>query len=210
MTDDKRTHWDAVYGEKSEAEFSWHQDDPEVSLDLIGRAGIGPTASVIDVGGGTSRLAEALLDRGLRDVTVLDLSQVALTAARERLGPAGESVTWLCADITTWVPARQYDLWHDRAVFHFLVDALARDAYLERMERALKPGGHAIIATFAPDGPTSCSGLPVCRYSPADLAEALEDGFALVEHRSHKHRTPWGSTQSFQFSLFRRTSATPR
>ena len=204
MTADRKTHWDIVYGEKSEAQLSWHQDDPAVSLDLIGLAGVTAESSVIDIGGGTSRLAGALLEKGLRDVTVLDLSQVALDAARDRLGPAGDSVTWIAADITQWTPDRQYDLWHDRAVFHFLVDAAERAAYLERLAQGVAIGGHAIIATFAPDGPETCSGLPVARYSPDDLAALLQDRFDLLAHRHHLHQTPWGKGQPFQFSLFRR------
>lgn len=204
MTIDRKAHWDNVYGEKSEAQLSWHQDDPGVSLELIAMTGLTSVSSVIDIGGGTSRLASALLAMGLNDVTVLDLSQVALDAARDRLGQAGETVTWISADITSWVPDRPYDLWHDRAVFHFLVDRSERAAYLKNLERGVGIGGHAIIATFAPDGPETCSGLPVARYSPGDLAELLEENFELVAERHPLHHTPSGKSQSFQFSLFRR------
>ncbi|SNR60468.1 class I SAM-dependent methyltransferase [Puniceibacterium sediminis] len=205
MTVDRKTHWDTVYDQKSEAQLSWHQAEAKLSLELIAMAGVTAASSVIDIGGGTSRLAAALLSMGLRDVTVLDLSQVALNTARDQLGQPGQSVTWIPADITSWTPDRQYDLWHDRAVFHFLVDAPERAAYLDSLARGLGNGGHAIIATFAPDGPETCSGFPVARYSPTDLAEVLGEGFELVAHRPHLHQTPWGKTQSFQFSLFRRT-----
>ena len=204
MTVDRKAHWDTVYGEKSEAQLSWHQEDPRVSLELIEMAGATANSSVIDVGGGTSRLADALLAMGLSDITVLDLSQVALDVARDRLGRAGETVKWISTDITTWDADRKYDLWHDRAVFHFLVEAAERAAYLDRLARGVGIGGHAIIATFAPDGPETCSGLPVARYSPGDLAELLGDSFEPVAHRHHLHQTPWGKSQSFQFGLFRR------
>lgn len=159
---------------------------------------------MIDIGGGTSRLAAALLARGLRDVTVLDLSQAALDAARARLGTGGDGVTWIAADVTRWTPTRRYDLWHDRAAFHFLVDPADRAAYLVRLDRALVPGGHALIATFALDGPERCSGLPVVRYSPETLAQVLGPRFTPVARRLHDHLTPRGALQKFQFSLFRK------
>ncbi len=208
MDPDRTTHWNDIYRRKAEAELSWHQDDPAGSLDLIAGAGIGSDRAVIDIGGGTSRLAGALIGRGFADVTVLDLSAVAIAAARDRLeaaGPPGaQAVHWITADITRWQPARRYDLWHDRAVFHFLVEAAARAAYLDRLDRALASRGHALIATFAPDGPDRCSGLPVLRYSPDDLARTLGPGYQLLAGRRYLHRTPWGSGQSFQYSLFRK------
>ena len=204
MSVDRKEHWDTVYGKTPETSLSWHQDDPTVSLDLIRMAGISRGASVIDIGGGMSRFTDAVLAMGLRDVTILDLSQMALDAARDRLGPAGGSLTWLCKDITTWSPTRQYDLWHDRAVFHFLTDPADRAAYIESLTRAVRIDGHAIIATFAPDGPDRCSGLPVVRYSPENIAVLLADSFAPVAHRRHLHQTPKGAEQAFQFSLIRR------
>lgn len=204
MTVERKEHWDVVYGEKSEAQLSWHQDNPRLSLELIEMSGATANSSAIDIGGGTSRLASSLLAMGLHDITVLDLSQVALDTARNRLGQAGEKVKWISADITSWVPDRYYDLWHDRAVFHFLVDPAERAAYLKSLSRAVSVGGHVIIATFAPDGPEKCSGLPVVRYSPSDLAEILGESFEIVAHRHHLHQTPSGKRQSFQFSLFRR------
>lgn len=204
MTDKRKAHWDTVYDQKSEMQLSWHQEEAQLSLELAKLAGISPTSSAIDIGGGTSRFAGTLLDLGLRDVTVLDLSQVALDAARQRLGQAGDAVSWITADITAWSPDRQYDFWHDRAVFHFLVDAKDRAAYLNSLAKGLDVGGHAMIATFAPDGPETCSGLPVARYSPEELADVLGERFALIAQRHHLHQTPWGKPQSFQFSLFRR------
>lgn len=204
MTDKRKAHWDTVYDQKSEMQLSWHQEEAQLSLELAKLAGISPTSSAIDIGGGTSRFAGTLLELGLRDVTVLDLSQVALDAARQRLGQAGDAVSWIAADITAWSPDRQYDFWHDRAVFHFLVDAKDRAAYLNSLTKGLDVGGHAMIATFAPDGPETCSGLPVARYSPEELADVLGERFALIAQRHHLHQTPWGKPQSFQFSLFRR------
>jgi trans-aconitate methyltransferase len=205
MTVELKAHWDNVYREKAEASLTWHQDRPTTSLDLIDVAGLTPAASVIDIGGGTSRLAAALLADGFTDVTVLDVSGVALDKARSQLGHAGKSVTWIATDITAWRPDRTYDLWHDRAVFHFLVSPDEQKLYLDNLKRALHVGGHAIIATFAPDGPEKCSGLPVVRYSPAALGAVMGSGFELIAHQDEMHQTPPGRLQAFQFSLFRRT-----
>lgn len=203
---ENRTHWDGVYSAKTEAELSWHQDDPSVSFDLMHKAGLSAATSVIDIGGGTSRIVDGLLAAGLRDVSVLDLSENALLAARQRLGPDSDKVTWITADVTRWRAQRTYDLWHDRAVFHFLTGPEDRAAYLRRLEKSLSPAGHAIIATFSLDGPEKCSGLPVVRYSPDTLAATLGAGFERVVHQHHEHRTPWGSPQAFQYSLFRKRS----
>jgi SAM-dependent methyltransferase len=204
MVEDPQSHWDRVYAAKSDAEVSWHQETPAPSLDFVAAAGIGEGAAVIDVGGGRSRLVDALLDRGVGDIAVLDLSETALAGARRRLGGRDGRVRWIVADVTRWMPDRTYDLWHDRAVLHFLTDAAGRAAYVERLVAALRPGGYAIVATFATDGPERCSGLPVVRYSPDSLAATLGDDFHLVESRAHLHATPWGARQSFQFSLFRK------
>ncbi|QPZ93384.1 class I SAM-dependent methyltransferase [Thioclava electrotropha] len=204
MNEARKDHWDRIYGNKSDSDLSWHQDAPEISLELAERAGLTPDTRVIDVGAGTSRVVDGLIARGLRDISVLDLSQAALDAQRARLGPRGADVEWIVADITRWSPQRVYDLWHDRAVFHFLVDPSDRAAYVTRLSRALRIGGHAIIVTFAPDGPETCSGLPVRRYSPEALGGVLGPDFELVAKRFQKHTTPSGNLQSFQFSLFRK------
>lgn len=201
--EERQAHWDGVYAAKGEREVSWFQENPADSLDLIARAGLAPGASVVDIGAGASRLVDALVRLGF-DVTALDLSAAALATAKARLGPAGAGVRWIAADITTWRPDRAFDLWHDRAAFHFLTDAGDRARYLERLKAGLKPGGHALIATFAPDGPEKCSGLPVVRYDPDSLAAALGGDFRLVASARPVHATPWGATQAFQFSLFRR------
>ncbi|WP_407120396.1 class I SAM-dependent methyltransferase [Bradyrhizobium sp. STM 3561] len=201
---ERSTHWDHVYATKGEAEVSWFQDSPAISLEMIRAAGPNHDAAIIDVGGGASRLVDALLQDGYRDVTVLDLSAKAFDAAKKRLGGAASMVDWIVADATTWQPAKTYDVWHDRAAFHFLTDLRDRAAYVERLRSAIAPGGHVIIATFAPDGPEKCSGLPVQRHDSASLAAELGPEFELVETRRETHHTPWDSTQAFQFSRFRR------
>ncbi|OCO99010.1 MULTISPECIES: class I SAM-dependent methyltransferase [unclassified Ensifer] len=202
--EDRRVHWDNAYQSKGEAGVSWYEDTPAVSLDLIRKHATIATSSLIDIGGGASRLVDALLDEGMKAVAVLDLSPAALEAARARLGGRAGQVDWIAADVTGWTPERTYDIWHDRAAFHFLTDPVDRAAYVKRLTAAVAPGGHAIIATFAPDGPERCSGLPVVRYDPAALAETIGLSFRLVEHVMHQHTTPWNSTQSFQFSVLER------
>lgn len=201
---DRSTHWNQVYATKGEAEVSWYQDNPSISLAMIRAAGSDPDTAIIDIGGGASRLVDALLQDGYRDLAVLDLSTNALEATKKRIGEAASTVDWIVADATTWCPTRTYDVWHDRAAFHFLTDPRERAAYVERLRLAVKPGGHVIIATFAPDGPEKCSGLPVQRHDSASLAEALGRDFELVETQSETHHTPWDSTQAFQFSRFKR------
>lgn len=203
---DRSAHWDHVYATKGEAEVSWFQDSPAISLELIRAANPDPGASVIDIGGGASRLVDALLQRGNRDLAVLDLSAHALDAAKRRIGHAASTVDWIVADATTWQPARTYDIWHDRAAFHFLTEARDRAAYVARLRSAVASGGHVIIATFAPDGPEKCSGLPVQRHDGASLAAEFGPAFELIETRSETHHTPWNSTQAFQFSWFRKRS----
>jgi len=200
----RQAHWESVYASRGEREVSWFEEAPVLSLALIRTAGATPRSSVIDIGGGASRLVDALLAEGFEAVSVLDLSDAALSAARARLGGRAAKVTWIVADVTTWEPTQAYDLWHDRAALHFLTDAVDRAAYVARLAKALRPGGHAVIGTFALDGPERCSGLPVVRYDAASLATLLGPDFALVETRAHAHRTPTGGAQRFQFSLFRR------
>ena len=197
-------HWEGVYRTKGEREVSWFQETPSVSLELIRSAGATHHSPIVDIGGGASRLVDALVDGGYEAVTVLDLSESALAAARARLGQAAAGVTWIVADVIGWKPRQRYEVWHDRAAFHFLTDAEDRAAYAACLREALSPGGHAIIATFALDGPERCSGLPVVRYDAGSLGAVLGEGFSLVETRRHDHHTPMGSTQRFQFSVFRR------
>jgi SAM-dependent methyltransferase len=201
---ERQAHWENVYTTKGENEVSWFEDSATISLDLIRSTGVSTSASIIDIGGGTSRLVDALMNEGFEAVTVLDLSKQALAIAKTRLGSLGEKVRWVVADVTTWEPSETYDVWHDRAAFHFLTEPKDRAAYAERSSRAVRPGGHLIIGTFAPDGPERCSGLQVVRYDAASLREMLGSEFALMENRLHDHRTPWGTRQRFQFSRFRR------
>ena len=197
-------HWQGVYAAKADTAASWFQETPAPSLDLIGRLAPPPGPAILDVGGGASRLVDHLLARGYRDLSVLDLSATALDIAARRLGEKADGVTWIAADMIQWTPSRAYDLWHDRAALHFLTDPTDQCLYVERMRAGLKVGGHAILATFAPDGPERCSGLPVQRHDAASLSALLGPDFTLVETFPHNHVTPAGGFQTFQFSAFRR------
>ncbi|MHA6204877.1 class I SAM-dependent methyltransferase [Dyella soli] len=187
--------------------MSWFQPRASVSLELIHKAGVGTSAKIIDVGGGTSTLIDDLICEGHSELTVLDLSVQALAVARSRLGDKADAVTWLEADITkVQLADSTYDLWHDRAVFHFLISPEDRNAYVRTVERSVKPGGAVIIATFAEDGPEKCSGLPVMRYSTERLHDEFGVSFALVEHATEEHQTPSGAMQSFVYCLLRKKS----
>jgi SAM-dependent methyltransferase len=199
---DRQAHWQNVYSSKGEAEVSWFQGRPTISLAFISDAQVRPDAAIIDVGGGASRLVDALLENHYSDLTVLDLSEAALDVSRRRIGPRAASVKWIAADVTTWQPTDQYDVWHDRAAFHFLTEETDREAYVSRLTTALRRGGQAIIGTFALNGPERCSGLPVTRYDPASLARALGPRFRLLASRTEEHRTPWDASQVFQFCRF--------
>ncbi len=203
-TPDRQSHWQNVYLSKGDQEVSWWQDSPEPSLGLIERFAPRLDARIVDIGGGASRLVDALREKGFAAVTVLDISAAALQRTKARLGPDAASVQWVVADVTTWRPKEAFDVWHDRAAFHFLVEARDREAYLDSLRRGVKPGGHAIIGTFALDGPEKCSGLPVKRYDPAALSRTVGDAFELIDQCAHRHATPWGAVQSFQFSVLRR------
>jgi SAM-dependent methyltransferase len=200
----RSAHWENVYATKGESEVSWFQDSPAISLALIKEANPHPEAAIVDIGGGASRLVDHLLQAGYRAVAVLDLSANALDAAKRRLGPAAAGVDWIVADVTAWQPTRSYDVWHDRAAFHFLTDPDDRAAYRQRLQSAVRPGGQVIIGTFALDGPEKCSGLPVQRYDGKSLAAELGPSFELLGTRAEIHHTPWKSTQAFQFSRFRK------
>jgi trans-aconitate methyltransferase len=201
---DRSSHWETVYSTKAENQVSWFQESPAISLDLIRATQASRESAIIDIGGGASRLADALLHDGYRSITVLDLSASALEAAKTRIGPTSREIDWIVADVTAWTPARTYDVWHDRAAFHFLTATSDRASYVDRLRRAVAPRGHVIIATFALDGPEKCSGLPVRRYDGKTVAAELGSDFELIETRGELHHTPWDSTQSFQFSRFRR------
>jgi SAM-dependent methyltransferase len=189
----RQAHWETVYTKKSENEVSWFQENPAPSLDLIAKVGATPGSAIIDIGGGASRLVDNLVKRGFEDVTVLDISEAALGAAKARLGEAAAQVHWMVADATIWEPLKAYEIWHDRAAFHFLTEEHDRSAYVARLGRALKTGGYAIIATFALDGPERCSGLQIVRYDPASLGKTLGRAFELIDTQRHTHATPWGT-----------------
>ena len=198
-----REHWEKVYREKAPEAVSWHRPHLDVSLALLEHAGLSPASRVIDVGGGASTLVDDLVARGVGEITVLDLAQSALEAARYRV--ASPAVTWLCADVTdAELPAQHYTHWHDRAVLHFLAAPEQVAAYARQAARALAPGGHAVIGGFAPDGPDRCSGLPVARRSAEDIVAAMGPAFAQVMHRKEEHYTPWQTAQSFVYVLLRR------
>lgn len=199
----RQEHWEKVYAGKSPEAVSWYQSRPAVSLELVAAAGIRPQDPVIDVGGGASTFVDGLLEAGFSAATVLDLSARALAHARERLGARAASVQWIHEDLTRFRPTTRFALWHDRAVFHFLVDAADRVVYVDSLRQALAPGGTVIIATFAPDGPEKCSGLPVMRHDEASLQRELGPEFKLQESRRETHLTPWRSEQRFQYACFR-------
>jgi SAM-dependent methyltransferase len=203
---DRRRHWDGVYASKHSNEVSWYQEKPNVSLEMIEATGLGRDAGIIDVGGGASTLVDHLLKAGYRDLSVLDIADQALEETRRRLGPRAEEVAWLVADVTEWSPERRYDLWHDRAVFHFLTNGDERRNYVATLEKALVPGGHLIISTFATDGPEKCSGLPVMRHDTGSLMFELGAAFRFVEARSETHETPTGRSQAFLYQRYVRQS----
>lgn len=206
---DRDAHWNQVYEARDAERVSWYAPHLSRSLELIDEARLGPRAAIIDVGGGASTLPADLLDRGYGDVTVLDIARSALDTARERLGDRADAVSWIVGDVTTVeLPARRYDLWHDRAVFHFLTDEADRAAYLAQVSRSLRPGGRIIVATFGPEGPEQCSGLPVVRYDDAGLQRQFGSAFERVRCLEERHETPWGSEQSFVYCLCRRLEET--
>jgi SAM-dependent methyltransferase len=201
---DRRAHWENVYRNKAADQVSWFQPQAASSLRLIEDC-TGPEAAVIDVGGGASVLVDNLLDAGYRDLTVLDLADAALAAARARLGARAQTVEWIAGDITqAELPANRYDVWHDRAVFHFLTDAADRARYVAQVLKSVKPGGHVIVATFGPGGPLQCSGLDVVRYAPAGLHAEFGAAFRLERHETEIHHTPAGKDQEFVYCYCRR------
>lgn len=202
----RKAHWETVYTTKAENQVSWFQENPAPSFELIDLARPTSESRIVDIGGGASRLVDGLVARGFKHVTVLDISNSALDAAKARLGERASQVQWIVADITAWSPTQTFDVWHDRAAFHFLIDAADRSAYVKLMRQAIKPGGHIVIGTFAIDGPEKCSGLPVNRYDADSLAKELGEGFELINNRQHDHSTPWNSAQHFQFCMFRRVA----
>jgi SAM-dependent methyltransferase len=194
------THWETVYRTKAPEAVSWYRPHLEVSLQLIDRAAASRSAAIIDVGGGESTLVDDLVHRGYQDITVLDISPTALAVTKRRLGPAAESVHWMEADVTrVSLPRSAFDVWHDRAVFHFLTAPEDRAAYVQNVLYGMRPGGCVIVSAFGPEGPTRCSGLDVVRYDADTLHGQFGRHFRLVESSQELHRTPWGTTQQFVY-----------
>ena|ERR1700758_464340 len=201
---DLQQHWERVYRTKSANQTSWYQPHLEISLDWIAEATPDRSSSIIDVGGGESTLVDDLLTEGYRDITVLDLSETAIRKSQERVGAVGQSVRWLVGDVTeTPFPNHAFDLWHDRAVFHFLTEQRQRAAYVRQLADSLRTGGHSIIATFGPDAPEKCSGLPVRRYSAQDLQSELGPQFQLEKASTVEHWTPFETAQQFVYCRFK-------
>lgn len=201
-----KEHWEAIYTSRPADGVSWFQKHAELSSQLIGETGVPTSASIIDVGGGASTLVDDLLDNGFSKITVLDLSATALAAARQRLGGRSYAVRWMQANILeVQLPKDAYDVWHDRAVFHFLTSAEERAAYVKQVLRSVRPEGHVIVATFAEDGPTRCSGLPVVRYSPEELHAEFGVSFRLLRSVKESHHTPFGTVQKFIYCYCRKS-----
>jgi len=201
---DAKTHWEKVYTTREPETVSWYRAHLETSVALIKRAAHSLSASIIDIGAGESTLVDDLLARGYENITVLDISQTALDVTKKRLGPLAEQINWIVADITlVELEARGYDVWHDRAVFHFLTSMEQRASYVRNVMKAVKPGGHVIVSTFGPDGPTKCSGLEVSRYDAESLHGEFGPRFHLVESSKELHHTPIGTTQQFLYCYCR-------
>jgi 2-polyprenyl-3-methyl-5-hydroxy-6-metoxy-1,4-benzoquinol methylase len=195
---DAKTHWEKIYTTEAPEQVSWYRPHLEMSLSLIERAADEDPAAIIDVGGGESTLVDDLLARGYQNITVLDISQAAIDVTKKRLKEAANRVHWITADVTTVnFPSAAYDVWHDRAVFHFLTSAERRVAYVNAVTRAVKHGGHVIVSTFGPEGPTKCSGLEVMRYDADSLHHEFGTRFRLIESSKELHHTPFGTTQQF-------------
>lgn len=202
---ENKTHWEEIYHTKDSTQVSWYQLHPRLSLQYIQNTGIGKNGRIIDVGGGASTLVDDLLGAGFQHISVLDVSATALQVARQRLGARANDVNWIEADITQAdLPEQFYDVWHDRAVFHFLTKVEDRQKYVETVRRSVKQGGHVIVATFALDGPDKCSGLEVVRYNPENLHDEFGAGFELTDSARETHHTPFGTDQKFIYCYCRK------
>ena len=197
-----RNHWERIHSESAPDEVIWYQTKPSVSLKLIGATEVTKSQAIIDVGGGSSRLADCLLADGYEDLNVLDISKAALEHSKNRLKEHTRKVAWVEADVTAYRPNKRFNLWHDRAVFHFLTNKADQEAYLSTLKTALLPGGHFIIGTFAQGGPKQCSGLEIVQHSPESLTQIFGADFELIETATEAHLTPWGSRQDFLYCRF--------
>jgi ubiquinone/menaquinone biosynthesis C-methylase UbiE len=200
-----KTHWEHIYETKAPTQVSWFQEHAQYSLQFIQNTGIQKTDHIIDIGGGASTLVDDLLADGYQHITVLDISATALHTTQQRLATRAKEITWLEADITqAWLPYQFYDVWHDRAVFHFLTNSEDRQRYVDTVREAVKPGGHVIVATFANDGPEKCSGLQVMRYAPESLHDEFGADFKLINSTRETHHTPFGTEQKFIYCYCRK------
>ncbi|MES9858451.1 MAG: class I SAM-dependent methyltransferase [Sedimenticola sp.] len=202
MTSKRKAHWENVYRSKSDDQVGWFQPSPRLSLEMIMSANLGPDDGIIDIGGGASRLIDALLAQGFHNLSVLDISATALETTQARLGIGAEEVNWLVNDVTDFTLEQPVSLWHDRAVFHFLTTPEERTAYLKHTEQYLVIGGHLIIAAFSPDGPKKCSGLDIVQYDSNSIQRTLSNRYQLLECVSELHQTPWGAQQHFNYFHF--------
>lgn len=201
---DKKEHWEKVYGTKAPESISWYAPHLETSLNLIHQAASNKDSAIIDIGGGEATLVDDLISEGYQDVSVLDISQKAIDVARGRIGKPADRVHWYCADITqATLPQSYFDVWHDRAVFHFLTKGKDRIKYVEQVMRSVKHGGYVIMSTFGPEGPEKCSGLDVVRYDLESLHSQFGKSFKLINSSTELHKTPMGATQQFLYCLFR-------
>ena len=202
--ENRKQHWNAVYEEKTSTKVNWYEPLPQISLDSVAQCNLSKDAAIIDIGGGDGFLAEFLVAKGYKDVSVLDISEKAVERAKKRLGHRGEGITWIVADVTEFSPERQYDLWHDRATFHFLTEEQEATQYLKTLNQAVKPGGFVILGTFSENGPANCSGLEVKRYAVGDMQKLFSEGFITMNSKNLDHSTPSGAIQNFTFCSFRK------
>jgi SAM-dependent methyltransferase len=198
----RKEHWENIYSTKAMTEVSWFQEVPETSLELIKRVAKNKDASIIDIGGGDGFLVDELIQLGYNNITVLDISENAINRAKARIGKLAEKVKWIVSDITEFVPTEKYDVWHDRAVFHFITQGEDINSYKELVGSAIS--GYFILATFSDEGPNKCSGLEICKYSELDLQKQFEEAFNVVDSFKENHNTPFGTTQNFTFSVFQK------
>lgn len=202
--DDRKTHWENIYGTKKFTETSWYQKKPEVSLNYIAEAGLKKDSSIIDVGGGDSFLVDFLIAEGYSNISVLDISEKALERAKERLGDKALNVNWIVADAAGFKPEEKYDIWHDRAAFHFLTEKTDIEKYINTLEGSINPGGYVILGTFSDQGPEKCSGIKIRQYSPEEMSQLLSPQFELIGCENHDHTTPTGVIQNFTFCRWRK------
>ena len=200
----RKEHWDKIYSTKKSSEVSWTQENPKTSLDFIHGFNLPKSASIIDIGGGDSRLVDKLVEEGFEDITVLDISEQALKKAKDRLGPKGKKVNWIVADITEFTTDKKFDLWHDRATFHFMTTVDQVSKYVERAKNSLSDNGLLTIGTFSENGPTKCSGLEIKQYSETTLQDQLKNGFKKLKCITEDHRTQFDTLQNFLFCSFRK------